>query len=185
VKDFSLFEYALTLSGSQPDELGQVASIARKDFEEHESFTCRTTTASVEYACLLIENGVLLRTNRGGRIYAGFEQLSQLQPIMDRYLRMADVSEAVYLFGEEDWRPPRHPNIRVVPLRTDFRLAREWFLIADSSTLCTAFLAFDEEGQDTTIPEQIRYWALKTINKSTVTGLVSAMEGIIDWSLAA
>jgi len=185
MKNFSLFEYALDLSGSHTDELGQMASVARKEFEEHESFTCRTTTASVEYACLLIENGVLLRTNRGGRVYAGFERLSQLQPIVDRYLRMADVSESVYLFGEEDWLPPRHPNIRIVPLRRDFRLAREWFLIADSSTLHSAFLAFDEEGHDTPMPEHIRYWALKTSNKGTVTGLVGAIEGLIDWSLAA
>ena len=185
MKNFSLFEYALDLSGSQTDELGQMASIARREFEKHESFTCRTTTASVEYACLMIENGVLLRTNRGGRVYAGFEKLSQLQPIVDRYLRMADVSESVYLFGEEDWQPPRHPNIRVVPLREDFRLAREWFLIAESSTIHAAFLAFDEEGKDTSIPEQIRYWALKTSNKTTVTGLVGALEGVIDWSLAA
>ena len=185
MKNFSLFEYALDLSGSQTDELGQVASIARQEFENHESFTCRTTTASVEYACLLIENGVLLRTNRGGRVYAGFEKLSQLQPIVDRYLRIADVSESVYLFGEEDWRPPRHPNIRIVPLRRDFRLAREWFLIADSSSIHTAFLAFDEEGRDTTMPEQIRYWALRTSNKAMVTGLVGALEGVIDWSLAA
>jgi hypothetical protein len=185
VKNFSLFEYALNLCGSRADELGQVASIARKEFEEHETFICRTTTASVEYACLMIENAVLLRTNRAGRVYAGFEKLSHLQPIIDRYLRIADVSESVYLFGEEDWRPPRHPNIRVVPLEGDFRLARETFLIAESSTLHTAFLAFDEEIEDTAMPEQIRYWALKTCNKSTLVGLVNAIEGVIDWSLAA
>ena len=184
MKNLSLFDHALS-QGSRTDELGQLASIARKDFEEHESFTCRTTTASVEYACLLIENAVLLRTNRGGRVYAGFEKLSQLQPIIDRYLRMADVSEAVYLFGEQDWTPPRHPNIRVVSLRPDSRLAREWFVIADSPTFHTAFLAFDEEGEDKSMPEQIRYWALKTSNKRDVMGLVNAVDVLIDQSLAA
>ena len=184
MKNLSLFDYALNL-GLRTDELGQLACIARKDFEEHESFICRTTTASVEYACLMIENAVLLRTNRGGRVYAGFEKLSQLQPIVDRYLRMADVSEAVYLFGEEDWTPPRHPNIRVVPLQPESRLAREWFVIADSSTFQTAFLAFDEEGPDTSMPEQIRYWALKTSKKSDVAGLVNAIDLLIDQSLAA
>jgi hypothetical protein len=185
VKNFSLFEYALTFSGSRADELGQLASIARKEFEDHETFICRTTTASVEYACLMIENAVLLRTNRGGRVYAGFEKLSHLQPIIDRYLRIADVSESVYIFGEEDWQPPRHPNIRVVSLECDFRLARETFLIAESSSLHTALLAFDEEIEDAAMPEQIRYWALKTSNKSTLVRLVSAIEGVIDWSLAA
>jgi len=185
VKEFSIFEYALDYPASQADDLGQVANLARKEFDEHESFICRTTTACVEYACLMIENAVLLRTNRAGRVYAGFEKLSQLQPIVDRYLRIADVSEYVYLFGQDDWSPPRHPNIRVITLNGDFRLAREWFVITQSPTLRTAFLAFDEAGKDTTMPEQIRYWAIKTSNPSTVNGLVNAVEGVIDWSLAA
>lgn len=185
VKQFSVFEYALECSAGLAENLGQVASIARREFDERESFVCRTTTASVEYGCLMIENSLLLRTNRGGRVYAGFERFSQLQPIIDRYLRIADVSQSVYLFGQDDWQPPRHPNIRVITLNPDFQLAREWFLITQSSSLSTAFLAFDEAGADTTMPEQIRYWALKTSNASTVSELVNAVEGLIDWTLAA
>lgn len=185
VKDFSVFEYALDYSGPRLDDLGESASIARKEFVERESFICRTTTASVEYGCLMIENDILLRTNRGGRVYAGFGKLSQLQPIIGRYLRIADVSEYVYVFGEDDWQPPRHPNIRVVALRPEFQLSREWFLITSSSSLATAFVAVDEGGFDPNVPEQIHYWALKTSNKSTMNSLVNAVEGVIDWTLAA
>jgi DICT domain-containing protein len=185
VENFSVFEYALDYSGARLDNLGQVASIPRKEFVEREAFICRTTTASVEYGCLMIENDLLLRTNRGGRVYAGFGKLSQLQPIISRYLRIADISEYVYVFGEDDWHPPRHPNIRVVPLKPEFQLAREWFVITSSSTLTTAFVAIDEAGTDTSMPEQIRYWAIKTSNRSTVNGLVRAVEGVIDWTLAA
>jgi diguanylate cyclase/two-component system sensory protein len=185
VKEFSVFEFALEFSAGRVENLGEVSSITRKEFDERESFICRTTTASVEYACLMIENTLLLRTNRAGRVYAGFEKFSHLQPIIDRYLRIADVSEYVYLFGEVDWQPPRHPNIRLIPLRHDFRLAREWFVLTESSSLRTGFIAFDEVGIDTTMPEQIRYWALKTSNPATVSGLVNAVEGVIDWSLAA
>jgi hypothetical protein len=185
VKRFSAFEYALEHCDGQLEDLGQVASIPRKEFDERESFVCRTTTASVEYGCLMIENALLLRTNRGGRVYAGFEKFSQLQPIIDRYLRIADVSESVYLFGQGDWQPPRHPNVRLITLNPDFQLAREWFVITQSSSLCTAFLAYDEAGADTLMPEQIRYWAIKTSNPAAVTGLVNAIEGVIDWTLAA
>jgi len=185
VKSFSIFEYALDYSGNCLDDLGQVASIPRKEFAERECFICRTTTASVEYGCLMIENDLLLRTNRGGRVYAGFGKLSQLQPIIDRYTRIADVSEYVYLFGQNDWQPPRHPNIRVIPLKPDFQLSRELFLITSSSTLTTAFAAVDEVGGDTITPEQIRYCAIKTSNRSVVNGLVNAVEGVIDWTLAA
>lgn len=185
MKTFSIFEQALKFSGvDQTENLGEIASLARRDFAERESFICHTTTASVEYACLMIENAVLLRTNRAGRVYAGVEKLSLLQPIIDRYMRIADVSEAVYLFGQDDWRPPRHPNIRLITLHDDFRLAHEWFVIAQSPALNCALVAFDEIGNEGA-PEQIRYWALKTSNPLVVRGLSRAVEGMIDWSLAA
>ena len=185
MKHFSIFEQALKASGIERIEnIGEIASLARRDFVERESFICHTTTASVEYASLMIENAVLLRTNRAGRVYAGVEKLSALQPIIDRYMRMADVSESVYLFGQDDWRPPRHPNIRLITLREDFRLAREWFVIAHSNSLNCAIVAFDEAGVETP-PEQIRYWALKTSNPALVGSLANAVEGVIDWCLAA
>ena len=134
MKNFSIFEQALKFSGVEEIEnLGEIASLGRRDFVERESFICHTTTASVEYACLMIENAILLRTNRAGRVYAGVEKMSALQPIIDRYMRIADVSESVYLFGQDDWRPPRHPNIRLITLNEDFRLAREWFVITHSN----------------------------------------------------
>lgn len=185
MKNFSIFEKALKFSGPHAIEnLGETASIGRNDFIGRESFLCHTTTASVEYACLMIENQILLRTNRSGRVYAGVEKLSALQPIIDRYMRIADVSEAVFLFGQDDWRPPRHPNIRLITLQADFRLGREWFVITNSKSLSCALVAFDEGGPEAS-PEQIRYWALKTSNLHVVGSLANAIEGVIDWSLAA
>lgn len=185
MKNFSIFEQALKFSGSRAMEnLGETASLGRKDFIGRESFLCHTTTASVEYACLLIENQILLRTNRSGRVYAGVEKFSALQPIIDRYMRIADVSEAVFIFGQDDWRPPRHPNIRLITIDEDFRLAREWFVITHSKTMSCALVAFDEIGLET-LPEQIRYWALKTSNSAIVGSLANAVEGVIDWSIAA
>jgi hypothetical protein len=118
-------------------------------------------------------------------VYAGFERLSALQPIIDRYVRIADLSESVYLFGQADWVPPKHPNIRVVELRSSFRLSRESFLIVHSSNLQRAVVTFDEESADSTVPDQIRYWALKTSSPAVVQSLATEIEGVIDWSLAA
>ena len=185
MRNFSIFERALRFAGAQDVEnIGEIASLARRDFIERESFICHTTTASVEYGCLMIENAILLRTNRSGRVYAGVEKLSALQPIIDRYMRIADVSETVYLFGQDDWKPPRHPNIRLITLNNDFRLAREWFVITYSKSLSSALVAFDEMGSDAAA-EQMRYWALKTSNTQFVAELANAVEGVIDWSLAA
>ena len=185
MKNFSIFEQALKFSAVENVEnIGEIASLSRRDFLGRESFICHTTTASVEYGCLIIENAILLRTNRSGRVYAGVEKLSALQPIIDRYIRIADVSECVYLFGQDDWKPPRHPNIRLITLKNDFRLTREWFVITHSKSLSYALLAFDETGPET-LPEQIRYWALKTSNADLVGHLANSVEGVIDWSLAA
>ena len=185
MKTFSIFEQALKFSGvDHIEELGEVGSLARRDFVERESFICHTTTASVEYGCLMIENAILLRTNRSGRVYAGVEKLSALQPIIDRYMRIADVSESVFLFGQDDWRPPRHPNIRLITLNPDFRLTREWFVITHSKSMSCALVAYDEVGRET-LPEEIRYWALKSSNSNLVASLANAVEGVIDWSLAA
>jgi hypothetical protein len=185
VKTFSIFEQALNFSGvDRIENLGEVASLARRDFVERESFICHTTTASVEYGCLMIENAILLRTNRSGRVYAGVEKLSALQPIIDRYMRIADVSESVFLFGQDDWRPPRHPNIRLITLNPDFRLTREWFVITHSKSMSCAIVAYDEVGANS-LPEEIRYWVLKTSNPGLIANLAHAIEGVIDWSLAA
>lgn len=180
MKNFSLFNCALTSTAIQTESLDRIASISRCNFEGRESFICRTSEASIEYACLMIENSLLLRTNRGGRVYAGVEKLSTLQPIIDRYLRIADVSETVYLFGANDWRPPRHPNIRLITLEEDFQLAREVFLIALSSTFNIAFIASHDP-----ILDQPTFLALKTSDTSFVHRLTNAVEGVINWSLAA
>lgn len=184
MKDFSIFDYALASSSNTPDDLGELSSISRREFAEHENLICHTSVASVEYACLLIENAILLRTNRAGRVYAGMEKLSLLQPIIDRYLRIADVSEFVYIFGQNDWELPRHPNIRTIPLPKDFRLAREWFLIAESSSYCDALVAFDED-LDSGIEEQMKYWIFKTSSPPLVGRLTNMIEDVIDWSIAA
>jgi len=186
VKNFSIFDQALKFSdAAQTENLGEIASLGRRDFVERESFICHTTTASVEYGCLMIENAILLRTNRAGRVYAGVEKLSALQPIIDRYLRIADLSECVYLFGQADWVPPKHPNIRVIELNPAVRLSRESFLIVQAPNFNRALAAFDEESEDESLPEQIRYWALKSSNPKVVQSLATSIEGMIDWSLAA
>jgi len=183
VKDFSIFEQALKVSDPRTEDLGQISSISRRDFDERESFFFRTRVPGVEYACLMIENALLLRTNRAGRIYAGFEKLSCMKPIVDRYLRIADVSESVYILGEPDWKPPQHPNIRFVNLSSDCRLAREWFLIADSSTLHVALVARDEDGFNRAALDERFFSAVKTSNPGAVAQLASAAEGLIDWSI--
>lgn len=179
-----MFDQAVAFAGETVEDLGTVALISRRDFDERATFRFRAQVPALEYLSLLIENAVLLRTHRGGRLYAGFERLSRMEPVVDRYMRISDVSQRVYVFGEPDWKPPRHPNLRVIELEGTPRLAREWFVVADSPALSVALVGFDEEGLAArVVPEERTFAALKTHDPALVRRLASAAESLVDDSL--
>ncbi len=184
MKDFSMFGLALEAAGGRAEDLGTVAHVSRRDFDERPTFRFRARVPTLEYLSLLIENALLLRTHRGGRLYVGFERLSRMEPVVDRYMRIADISERVYVFGEPDWKPPRHPNMRVIEFGNAPRLAREWFVVADSPALRVALVSFDEEGFTArAVPEERTFSALKTHDPTIVRRLAAAAESLVDDSL--
>jgi DICT domain-containing protein len=181
-----MLEQALKLASFYPlEDLGSVPNLSRRTFDERETFLFRSQVPCLEYISLLIENALLLRTHRTGRIYAGFEKLSRMEPVIDRYLRIADISEQVYVFGEADWKPPRHPNMKVITFPGDYSLAREWFVIAESATFQAALVAVDEDGFDAPVLEARSFRAFKSSNPAIVASLAATAEGLIDSSLAA
>ena len=180
---FSMFKHAVASARGKAEDLGAVSYVSRRDFDERATFRFRAQVPCLEYISLLIENAILLRTHRGGRMYVGFERLSFMEPVVDRYMRIADVSQRVYLFGEPDWRPPRHPNVRVIELDAAAPLAREWFVIADSPALRVALVGADEEGLSVPVLEQRHFNALKTHDPALVRQLSAAAETLIDDTL--
>jgi DICT domain-containing protein len=104
---------------------------------------------------------------------------------VDRYLRIADLSQTLFIFGENDWKPPRHPNLRVISLSAEFALAREAFLIVNSMPFQVALVARDEDGFAGTVHDERKFSAVKTGDSESVTSLANAAEGVIDWSIAA
>lgn len=184
MKDFSMYDSALKAAGASVEDLGTVPHISRRDFDERPTFRFRARVPCLEYISLLIENALLLRTHRAGRLYAGFQKLSRMEGVVDRYMRIADISERVYVFGEPDWCPPRHPNMRVIKLPAGTRLAQEWFVIADSPTLRCALLGVDEDGFSTPVLEERTFQALKTCDPKIVAPLAAHAEGLIDAALS-
>lgn len=185
MKEVSLFEEALKIAKTaQAEDLGTIQTISRRDFEERQTFLFRAKVPCLEYASLMIENALLLRTNRMGRVYVGFEKLSRMEPVAERYLRIADISERVYVFGEADWKPPRHPNIKLIKLPGGFRLTREWFVIVESSTQHVALVGLDEDGFGVPVLEERNFQAFKSSDPAIVTRLAAIADGLIDSSLA-
>lgn len=180
MEDFSLFAHALALASGAAADLGDVPNLSRREFNERETFLFRAQVPCLEYASLLIENALLLRTHRGGRVYAGFERLSSMEAVVDRYMRIADVSARVYAFGEPDWEPPRHPNMTIVRLSGDSRLAREWFVVADSPAMSVALVARSDEDATPGPRERRAFRALKTSDPSLASQLASAADRLAD-----
>jgi hypothetical protein len=186
LKEVSLFEEALKIAGNaRVQDLGTISTIARCDFDERLTFLLRAKVPCLEYISLMIENALLLRTNRMGRVYAGFEKLSRMEAVAERYLRIADISERVYVFGEADWKPPRHPNMKVIEIPHNSSLAREWFVIADSSTLRVALVGVDEDGFNVPVLEERNFHAFKSSDPAVVARLAAIADGLVDSSLAA
>jgi hypothetical protein len=182
--EFSMHALALGAAAEQAEEFGTISHVSRRQFAEHQTFSFRTPAPVLEYLCLLIENSLLLRTHRGGRVYAGFERLSRMETVVGLYMRIADVSERVYVFGEGDWQPPRHPNLRVVDVPGGVRLAREWFVIADSPNMHAALVAAGEQSADPAAPDPRYFRALKTTDPALVSRLAEAAESLADKWLA-
>jgi DICT domain-containing protein len=186
VKEVSLFEEALKIAGAaQVEDLGTVSNISRRDFEERETFLFRAKVPCLEYVSLMIENALLLRANRKGRVFVGFEKLSHMEPVAGLYLRIADLSERIYVFGEADWKPPRHPNMKVIAISSGSRLAREWVVIVASSTLSVALVGFDEDGFNHPVLEERTFHAFKSSDPAIVARLAALAEKMVDSSLEA
>lgn len=178
-----MFEFALQAAkDSRLDDLGNVSLVSRKNFDELPTFRFRAKVPCLEYVSLLIENALLLRTNREGRVYAGFEKLSCMEYVADRFLRIADLSERVYVFGVPDWKPPHHPNLRVIKLRPDMQLASEWLVIAHSQKFNAALVAVDEDGFDMPVLDERNFRSFKSTDPTVVARLAAAAEDLIDKS---
>jgi DICT domain-containing protein len=182
MKEFSMYARATEPAAGKAEDLGTVPHVSRRDFDERQTFGFRAQTPCLEYISLLIENALLLRTHRGGRVYAGFQKLSNMEPVVDRYMRIADISERVYVFGEPDWTPPRHPNMAAVRLRAGVPLVREWFVVADSPALRVALVGLADDDSDAVAHEERYFRALKTHDPALVQRLASAAESLIDRS---
>jgi DICT domain-containing protein len=186
LEEFSLFEFALQAAkDSRLEELGNISIVSRKTFDECQTFSFRTKVPCLEYVSLMIENALLLRTHREGRVYVGFEKLSRMDYVADRFLRISDVSERVYVFGVPDWKPPRHPNMGVVKLKSGMKLAREWFVIAHSNKYNAALIAVDEDGFESPVLDERNFRSFKSTDPAIVARLAAAAEDLIDHLAAA
>ncbi|HEV7395984.1 MAG TPA: hypothetical protein VGN86_05700 [Pyrinomonadaceae bacterium] len=181
MEGISLFEHALKIAPESRD-LGNLACPSRRAFDDQVNVLFHAQLPCLENASLQIEHALLLRPNRCGRIYAGVECLSHMTPLIDWYLRIVDMSDAVYVFGLRDWQPPRHPNLRYIALLPEFNLAHERFLIVDCPNQYAALVAREMKQPAGESSESRRFDAFNSSEPATVSLLALALEKVIDQS---
>jgi len=80
--------------------------------------------------------------------YAGFQRFSNFPQQLRRYSRLGAVCRRVYVFGVPDVRPPVIPGIEFIELDPTSALAREWFVLVDTSDFWTILAAQEMGGRD-------------------------------------
>src|SRR5262249_39695691 len=113
------------------------------------------------------------------RIFAGFQRMSRFLPLEARYRKLAEISEAVYVFGIMDVVPPPIANLRYVPIQEADQLAREWFLVADSRQYFSALAT--EEVTTLGLPDaQREFEGVWSFDEELVTILQEWLSSLVD-----
>jgi len=124
-----------------------------------------------------IENSVL-SVGAHGRLFAGFQKMSFFLPQVNRYRRLALITEHIWVFGVPDCTLPLIDNVSYVPLSESDALTREWFLIADAPEYFSALVAQDLSGFD--VPEkQRKFRGIWTFDSTMVEQLHKAVAEIV------
>lgn len=94
-----------------------------------------------------IENATLIDGART-RIFSSFQRMSRFIPQVERYKKLAQKAEMVYVFGIPDVQVPQIENVTYIPLTTEDQLAREWFILSYGRDYAT-MLSTEEQSRFT------------------------------------
>lgn len=176
MKGLSLYNEIFEEVEGNVKELGKDA-----DKSKLSSFSLKfeTKIPNLEKMCYIMEK-VLLNKGEGATVYAGFQKQSRAEAIWDRYHKMADNVEQIYVFGENDANLDPHPNIKFINLPPRHELIREWFLVIDKPIGKSMMVAYDLDGFGKYENEKDRnFKGAKTQRPEAVTKAVELLEDLI------
>jgi DICT domain-containing protein len=100
--------------------------------------------------CRINEQLTLERHAEHAQVFAGFERMSRVRPVLRRYRRLALAARRLVLFGEQDDHQLALPAEQVDVAGS--ALAREWFLVIDAPQYKGLLAARDLDGFGPTGP---------------------------------
>ncbi|WNQ11309.1 DICT sensory domain-containing protein [Paenibacillus aurantius] len=177
MKNVSLYR---DLFGQVEGEAQRVTGMLSRAELDSPSLKYETKVPQLEYMCLIMENMVITKKPKA-LIYAGFQKLSRcVEPVLERFMAMAESAEKVYIFGENDKDMPAHPNIEYIALPEGHPLIREWFLVIHAPTMKMMMTAYDLDGFGTHEVEEGRnFRGIKSIQPKLVDQAAALLEGCV------
>ncbi len=125
-----------------------------------------------------IENAIITDGARA-RVFAGFQRMSRFLPQVNRYRKLAENAESVYVFGIMDVEPPPIANVHYIPLKESDRLSGEWFVVADAPDYFS-FLATEQMDYPETPETPATYQGVWSFDEELVTILQEWLSSLVD-----
>lgn len=97
------------------------------------------------FYCRKIETEIVERGLKAD-VYAGFQRLARVKPVLPRYTQMVAQGASVAVFGVPSSKDGDMTGIRAVPLHEADVLVKEWFLVANHPQLQRALIAREVSG---------------------------------------
>lgn len=120
------------------------------------------------------------------RVFSAFQRMSRFLPQVERYKKLAERSESIYVFGVPDVPVPEIPRVTYIHLEPHMQLAKEWFLVSYGKGYASA-LATEELTSIDDPDEQRRFkgiWTFETpmvaILEEWLTRTVDAQPLLVD-----
>ncbi|MET0388035.1 MAG: DICT sensory domain-containing protein [Polyangiales bacterium] len=156
---FSFFDWTREMTRAQALPLLTLGEAAAIEPRSNAQFS--TGVRAMLHWCRVNEQLTLERHARDARVFAGFERMSRVRPVLKRYRRLAVAAQRLVVFGEHDDRLPLPCELVDV---AGSPLAREWFLVIDAPAYKALLAARDLDGFGPTGPLVGRRFAGVTLH---------------------
>jgi hypothetical protein len=161
---FSFYDWTLHAASSDQVELRQLGDANKQIKPESDEQPLTASVRAMLHWCGIVERLTRDRHARGARVYAGFERLSRVKPVLRRYQQLASVVDRLVVFGEHD--EPLALDAEQIDV-TGSALGREWFLVVYSENYSALLAAKDLDGFGPTGPLPGRRFAAVTVRERT------------------
>lgn len=114
-------------------------------------------------------------------VYAGFQRLVRVKPVLPRYRQMADNGANVAVFGQPGEGDPSLTGMRRVVLNERNALIHEWFLVARHPDFNRALIAL-EIGEPDWPHEQRTFRGVLTSDDADIARIADTVEKVLSGS---